>query len=118
MRLSKTRLAFVLPAGGRHIELRSNVFVPAHTVADSSDARKLGLCVGRLQVDGREVALDGDKSCASGWSDCEFADRHFRRRWTTGAAALPAGSRVVIVDLTGFGSYWRRPADPMVVLSA
>jgi hypothetical protein len=118
MRLSKTRLAFVLPAGGRHIELRSNVFVPAHTVADSSDTRELGLCVGRLLVDGRELALDGDESCARGWSNSEFAEGHFLHRWTTGAAALPVGSRVVIVDLEGFGSYWRRPADRMVVLSA
>jgi len=36
IRLSETRLAFVLPAGGREIALRSNVFIPAHTVAESS----------------------------------------------------------------------------------
>ena len=52
IRLSETRLAFALPAGGREIALRSNVFVPAHTVAESADPRELGLCVGRLQIDG------------------------------------------------------------------
>jgi len=47
-RLSKEQLAFALPPGAREIALRSNVLIPAHTVAESSDARELGICVGRL----------------------------------------------------------------------
>ena len=66
IRLSETRLAFVLPAGGREIALRSNVFIPAHTVAESSDYRSLGLCIGGLQIDGSPVSLDSDATW--GWA--------------------------------------------------
>ncbi len=40
IRLSETRLAFALPPGGRDIALRSNVFIPAYTVAESADTRR------------------------------------------------------------------------------
>ena len=60
IRLSPTRLGFVLPQGGRDIVLRSNVFVPAHTLTENPDQRELGLCLARLQIDGCAVALDSD----------------------------------------------------------
>jgi len=109
-RLSETQLRFVLPAGGREISLRSNVFIPAHTVAESADARELGLCIGRLQVDGAAVELDDDEACAAGWRKAEFADGRFSHRWTTGATPVLAGARIVIVDLAGAGYYWRARA--------
>jgi len=115
IRLTDTRLGFVLPACGREIALRSNVFVPAHTVAESSDARELGLCVGRLRIDGSALALDDDETCASGWRAAEIADGRFSHRWTTGAAPLPAGARSVIVDLAGFGRYRRVAEDGVAV---
>ncbi len=104
--MSDTRLAVTLPPGGRSIELRSNVFVPAHTVAESEDVRELGLCIRSLQIDGAEVALDED--FAAGWHAAEFAEGRFTHRWTTGVTLLPAGARNVIVDLAGEGYYWRR----------
>ncbi len=104
IQLSQTRLAFFLPADGREIALRSKVFIPAHTVADSADTRTLGLCVGRLQIDGAAVVLGG--AFGPGWHEAVYADGCFSHRWTSGATPLPAGARVVIVDLAGVGSYW------------
>jgi hypothetical protein len=117
-RLSEMRLAFMLPAGGCKITLRSNVFTPAHTVAESTDPRELGICVGHLQIDGSTVALGCDETCASGWHEAEFADGDFSHRWTTGETPLPTGTRIVIIDLAGDGHYWRRHMDRFVALSA
>jgi len=111
VRLSETRLAFVLPADGRRILLCSNVHVPAHALADSCDGRELGLAVGRLQIDGNAFLIAEDEACGSGWHAAEFDDRCFARRWTQGAAALPTGARFVIVDLAGLGQYWRDPQE-------
>jgi hypothetical protein len=111
VRLSDTRLAFELPAGGREIVLCSKVFVPAHTRADSSDTRQLGLCVGRLQIDGSNVELAVYEACAAGWHEAEFADGRFSHRWTNGATPIAAGAQIVIIDLAGAGSYWREPED-------
>jgi Hint domain len=117
-RASEMRLAFALPAGGQEIVLRSNVFVPAHTIDESVDSRELGLCVRKLQIDGSTAALDCDEACAAGWREAEYLDGNFARRWTTGATPLPAGSRGVIVDLAGVGYYWLTPAEQVAALSA
>jgi hypothetical protein len=108
IRLSEMRLAFVLPAGGREVVLRSNAFVPAHTVAESADPRELGLCVGRLQIDGATFTLDDDETFASGWHEAEFDERRFGHRWTTGDTPLAPGARIIVVDLAGVGHYWRK----------
>jgi len=118
IRLSEWRLAFMLPRGGHEITLRSNVFIPAHTVPESADSRELGLCVGRLEVDNSPVALDSHESCASGWREAECADGRFIHRWTSGATPLAAGARIVVVDLAGVGYYWRRSERRSVALSA
>jgi microcystin-dependent protein len=109
MPLSETRLAFALPPGGREIALGSKTFVPAHTVAGSADPRELGLCVGGLQIDGCGVALEALQSGARGWHGAEYRGERFALRWTTGATPLPAGARIVILDLAGDGHYWRAP---------
>ena len=118
VRLSGARRAFELPAGGRAIALRSNVFNPAHTVAESMDSRELGLCVGSLQIEGAAVALDCDERCGLGWHDAEFVDGRFSHRWTTGASRLPPGGRNVIVDLVGDGYYWRGAENDAAALAA
>jgi hypothetical protein len=105
IRLGASRLAFMLPSGGRRIELRSRAFIPARILADSSDLRALGLCVGALEIDGSPQALDDDEALP-GWREPEFAEGGFSHRWTTGASPLPAGARFVIVDLVGEGRYW------------
>jgi hypothetical protein len=71
-----------------------------------------------LQIDGAEVALDGDETCAVGWREAEFAGGRFAHRWTTGATPLPTGARIVILDLAGVGYYWRAPVDNAVARSA
>lgn len=108
IRISPTRLAFTLPAGREAITLNSNVFIPAHTRAESDDGRELGLCVARLQIDGENVALDADALTGLGWHEPECDDGRFQRRWTRRAAQLPAGARLVLVDLAGLGYYWRK----------
>ena len=118
VRLGETRLGFGLPAGGREITLRSRVFIPAHTLAESADVRALGLCVGRLQVDGVTLALDDDADCASGWHEAAFADARFSHRWTRGATPLPAGARVAILDLAGVGYYLRDVCDEAAIRTA
>jgi hypothetical protein len=104
IRLDATRLAFVLPPGGSDIALRSHTFVPTHMLAHTSDPRALGLCVGALQIDGTSVALDHVEGI--GWHEAEFDEGRFQHRWTTGETPLPAGARVVIVDLAGVGYFW------------
>jgi T5SS/PEP-CTERM-associated repeat protein len=69
IRLSETKLAFVLHAGGREIALRLRTFIPAHTVVESSDPRALGLCVAALQIDGEPISLADEAACASGWHE-------------------------------------------------
>ncbi len=118
VRLGDARLAFALPTGCKTILLKSNTFVPASLDAESVDTRELGLDVSRLQVDGDDVALERDEPRPSGWSWAEFAEGTFAHRWTTGAAALPAGARFVIVDLGGRGEYWRSPYANVVALFA
>jgi len=114
MPLGARRFAFVLPEGCKTIELRSRTYVPAHAELANPDRRRLGLCVGRLQIDGDEMALDDATLGDAGWHEAERRDDHIDRRWTRGAAPLPAGARLVIVDLAGDGYYWREPR-PCVV---
>ncbi len=90
IRLSSTRLGFVLPESAQSIVLRSNTFAPAHARPESRDKRELGLCVGRLQIDGSLFALDDEKACGSGWHAAEFVDMRFTHRWTSGHTPLPA----------------------------
>ena len=111
MRLGERRLGFALPPEGRDIVLKSRVFVPAHTAEDSADFRELGLCVSRLQIDGGTIAIDRDEMFGPDWREAEWRDGRFLHRWTRGAASLPAASRLVIVDLDGFGRYWRDPEE-------
>jgi Hint domain/Subtilase family len=111
MRLSPTRLAFVLPEGGRDIQLRSKTFVPAEVTPESMDRRELGLCIGRLDIDGERVEPCGAPGL--GWREPEIANGRFRHRWTSGATPLPSGARIVIVELAGFGKYWRSVEEEM-----
>jgi hypothetical protein len=114
--LSETRLAFILPDARKSIAFHSNSFVPAFTTPESTDVRELGLCVARLQIDGDELALDRDDLFNSGWHEAEREQGRAARRWTNGAARLPGGGRIVIVDLGGFGLYWREPIANVVAL--
>jgi hypothetical protein len=117
-RSSQTRLTFDLPQSARQVTLKSLTFVPAHTVAESTDLRALGLCVSNIQFDGEAIALDDDAQCASGWHAAELSGGRFAHRWTTGATQLPAGARTIVIDLAGEGYYWRQPTNRRVAMFA
>jgi hypothetical protein len=106
----------VVPDGCADISLRSRVFVPAHVSAELTDRRELGLYLNRLQIDGADVALDDDAACAAGWHRYEAREDGPGRRWTDGAAKLPAGARLVVIDYAGRGAYWADSEDNVVAL--
>ncbi len=70
-------------AGGAVILSRSAV--PGELTADPRDRRRLGVKINRLQIGGREIALD-HPALVEGWHELE-ADG----RWTDGQAMIPAG---------------------------
>ena len=83
----------------------SRTWVPRQMIPESSDGRSLGVCVRRLVLgDGREVSLD-DPALADGWHKLE-EDGGGPFRWTLGAARLPAGARIISVELSGKHPYW------------
>jgi hypothetical protein len=106
--LPQSRLAFVLPPDCTSIELRSRRFVPAHVDSSSGDRRELGICVGRLQIDGAAVELENEAAFSSGWHAVEQHPTH-AQRWTDGAATLPAGARLIVVQIAGRSYYWAKP---------
>jgi hypothetical protein len=116
LQLSATRLAFTLPAASTAVELRSRHFVPAHMVPASEDWRVLGLCIHSLQLDGAGVALDDEAVFAQGWCKLESDDNGQQWRWTSGRAMLPAGSRLIVVDISG-GLYWLDPPVELIAQS-
>jgi len=91
-----------LPPGVREVRLRSRIWVPAQMRPDENDTRRLGIAVGRLWLDGREVSLDSP-ALSRGWHPPEPG-----ARWTDGDATLAvAGARMVGFALAMSGSYWR-----------
>ena len=116
--LREDRLAFMLPAQCSRIELRSRSFVPAHVQPANNDQRSLGLCVGRLQVNGNDVALDDDAAFGEGWHACESDAAGTRWRWSRERSALPSNSRLIVIDLHGRGHYWyTKPSAPREVVT-
>jgi hypothetical protein len=114
VRLGDARLAFLLPEGGGDVELRSRTFNPAHIDTDSTDTRNsLGICVLRLQIDG-EVALEDEAQFRRGWSGLEH-EQGRQYRWSSDRMPLPAGTRLVVIDLHPQDSvYWRESAAAAV----
>jgi hypothetical protein len=101
----------MLPEASASIELRSRSFSPAQINPSIDDTRSLGICVSRLQLDGIDVPLDSAAAFALGWYDLERdADGH-TWRWSHDCARLPAGSRLVVIDLCHQGQfYWVKPS--------
>jgi hypothetical protein len=95
-----------LPAGTRTVRLLSRVWVPAEARAGADDRRRLGVAIGRLWLDRREVALDSP-ALARGWHAPERDGR-----WTDGDAELAvAGARSLTFVLSMQGRYWRAAPD-------
>ena len=107
VRLAKKRLAFLLPTAYSSIEMRTRRFIPAQINPAKDDQRSLGICVGRLQVDGVEVALTDETAFARGWHLLEGNADGPQWRWSTGRTPLPAGTRLVVIDIGHQGRcYW------------
>jgi len=94
-----------LSGTGAPVAVRSRVWVPLHMHPDpQGDARRLGVAVAELRLDGRDVALD-DPRLGGGWHAPE-ADG----RWTDGRATLaPGAATTLALRLVGNGVYWLHP---------
>jgi hypothetical protein len=87
------------------VVLRSRVWVPAEARVEDGDARRLGVAVARLWLDGAVVALDGMR-LERGWHAVEPD-----WRWTDGAAVLRVdGAREIALAVAMTGQYWRAAA--------
>lgn len=102
--MARSRRVAALPPGTREVRLRSRRHVPAHVCPGSDDTRHLGIAVGQLLLDGREVALDSP-ALRQGWHQPEGA-----WRWTDGDAVMDvAGTRHLTFTLAITGRYWQSP---------
>jgi hypothetical protein len=110
MKFGGTQFAFVLPCDARDIKLVSRTFVPAHMVTDSTDHRRLGVCVTRLRIDAEDVPLDHESLSSDGWNELERDGDH-ARRWTAGVATIPRKGGLMVVEISEQGSYWSESDD-------
>jgi hypothetical protein len=117
VRLSEKRLAFMLPAALSSVELRCRSFTPAQITPASDDVRSLGICVSRVQLDGAEVALTDEAAFALGWHPLELNSKGKSWRWSQDRMRLPAGTRLVVIDLCHQGPhYWAAPRSTVIAL--
>lgn len=113
-RLTDRRMAFSLPADCVEVELRTRTFVPSRVIPSSQDARALGVCVGRLRIDGVEWPLDATPLFHSGWHALERCPSGATHRWTQSCVALPAGTRSLILDIASPSHCWaKRRSAPL-----
>ena len=114
--LSPTRRAFLLPAERSSIELRCRSFIPAHVLPASDDQRSLGICVSRLQLDGADVALEDEAAFALGSHALEGDSEGHHWRWSHDRTPLPAGTRLIVIDIRGPGYYWAERSSAVIAL--
>jgi len=94
-----------LPAGTTQARLVSRTWAPADMQPDASDTRTLGVAIGRLWLDRREVGLDSP-GLGRGWHAPEPG-----WRWTDGDGTLAvAGMRELEFEVAMTGRYWQGPA--------
>jgi hypothetical protein len=95
---SGARRVVALPDGVRAVAIESRRWVPAQMGA-SDDARRLGVAVGRVRLDG---AAAQDACFGAGWHAPEGA-----WRWSDGCGWLhPRGARELSFELATGGVYW------------
>jgi len=115
LRSSARRLALLLPPGGSNIELNSRSFVPAEVEPECQDRRRLGIRVFNLQIDGEAVGLDDPAVWPVGSHPLERGANGHAWRWTRERLALPAGTRLVVIDTCPESQvYGMQPADATV----
>jgi hypothetical protein len=114
--LAEKRFAFLLPGTHSSIEMRTRSFIPSQINPAKADQRSLGICVGRLQLDGIEVALTDETAFAHGWHLLEGSAQGQQWRWSTGRTPLPAGTRLVVVDIGHQGCcYWEERRESVSI---
>jgi hypothetical protein len=90
-----------LPASTAAVRLTSRTWIPAQITPGSDDTRRLGVAVGRLWLDRRDVSLESP-GLAGGWHMPETG-----WRWTDGDAALAVeGVRELAFQIAMTGTYW------------
>jgi hypothetical protein len=115
LRFGDSRLCFVVPASRAVIELRCHCFVPSQMVPESDDDRSLGLCLGRLQLDGTDIALEDEEAFVRDcWHPIE-SDADGTRRWSRDRVTLPGGTRLIVIDLAVPSYRWREPERDLAV---
>jgi autotransporter passenger strand-loop-strand repeat protein len=98
-----------IPPGTREVRLRSRAWVPAHSRAEATDTRILGVALSHLWLDGRAASLDSP-ALAGGWHALERD-----ARWTDGDASIaPRGARSLAFEVAMTGGYWS--PDPSISL--
>jgi hypothetical protein len=103
------RWRVALPAGTEHVRLTSRTWVPAQRRAGDADARRLGVAIARLWLDGREASLHSP-GLGAGWHAPEP-----QWRWTDGEASLSlAGARALAFEVAMTGAYWLAPSRQRV----
>jgi hypothetical protein len=117
VRLGESIYGCILPKGCRDIALGSRSFIPSAREFDHPDIRRLGVCVSRVEVDGRVLLLEDDAQFPLGWWPFEQHDNGDRVRWTDGEASLPASTRVVRIDLVGRPQYLAEPVGEAMRLA-
>ena len=102
-----------LPTGTATVTLRSRTWIPAHTRANESDTRRLGVAVANIALDGRDIPL-ADARLAEGWHGAEA-----EWRWTDGAARLRVDDATSLAfDLALTGTYWEARRDDQAAHTA
>ena len=109
----------VVPAGTRSVRLQSRSFVPDERNPDAGDARRLGVPLLALSVDGVPVALD-DAALASGLHPVEHGPDG-AWRWTNGDARLELAPRpqARVLEITALAlacPYWAAPNEALPAL--
>jgi hypothetical protein len=69
--------------------------------------------VGRLQLDGTDVPLEHECAFERGWHELEGPVER-RWRWSHGSVPLPAGTRLIVIDVPLRGYYWSSSAQRKV----
>jgi hypothetical protein len=110
IRISDRRLAFVVPFESQQIEIHCRTFIPRHVDPESNDGRALGLCIGRLQIDGSDVPLDSGPMFDAGWHEFECHADGRAQRWSTERITLPPETQLVLLEFAGSSYCWESPA--------
>ena len=103
-----SRVSFRLPAGARRVRLVSRAAIPAETLADADDPRRLGIAVARIVLDGAEIPLD-DARLGRGWHAAEADETGRPLRWTDGEATLAVSGEWLEIVRAGRALYWAEP---------